>query len=206
MLIYGVHVGHSFANSVLYSAWLIFTYVQNILIINLFKSIFFLRTGFAGIGNACVFKGPIWFINLDPAAKSYVTSASNSCGEMSWTTDWVYGLVSNYLTLYRVYRRLRKYSPLAHKGRQKWFLKNVHNWMFTRLTWPRAIFVSSVYNSFAPVKEALYLGIPCFGVVDTNVPGRYVSMPFPGNDESINCLVYYMILLLSIFCWRNLVL
>ena len=78
--------------------------------------------------------------------------------------------------------------------------------MFTRLTWPRAIFVSSVYNSYFPVKEALYLGIPCLGVVDTNVPGRFVSMPFPGNDESINCLVFYTIWFPILFYWKNLLL
>lgn len=193
LLLYGVHVGHSFSNSVLYSAWLVYTYMQNILIINLSKSIFLLKTGFSGIANACVFRGPVWFINLDNSAALYVKYAANACGEMNWTTDWVNGFISNYLSLYRVYRKLRKYSPLAHKGRQKWVLENLHNWMFTRLTWPRAIFVSSVYNSYFPVKEALYLGIPCLGVVDTNVPGRFVSMPLPGNDESINCLVFYMI-------------
>ena len=124
---------------------------------------------------------------------------------MSWTTNWVNGFISNYISLYNVYRKLRKYTPLAHKGRQKWVLENLHNWMFTRLTWPRAIFVSSVYNSYFPVKEALYLGIPCLGVVDTNVPGRFVSMPFPGNDESINCLVFYTIWFLILFYWKNLV-
>lgn len=76
LLLYGVHVGHSFSNSVLYSAWLVYTYMQNILIINLFKSIFLLKTGFFGIANACVFRGPVWFINLDKSASLYVKYAA----------------------------------------------------------------------------------------------------------------------------------
>jgi len=48
-----------------------------------------------------------------------------------------------------------------------------------------------VLTSAAPVKEALYLGIPCLGVVDTNTPTNVVSIPFPGNDESIDCMVFY---------------
>lgn len=74
--------------------------MQNILIINLFKSIFFLKTGFCGIANACVFRGPIWFINLDKSTSVYVKYAANSCGEIGWTTSWVNGFISNYLYLY----------------------------------------------------------------------------------------------------------
>lgn len=33
LLLYGVHVGHSFLNSLLYAAWLVYTYTQNILLI-----------------------------------------------------------------------------------------------------------------------------------------------------------------------------
>lgn len=33
LLVYGIHVGHSFANSILYAAWLVYSYTQNILII-----------------------------------------------------------------------------------------------------------------------------------------------------------------------------
>jgi hypothetical protein len=32
LLLYGVHVGHSFENSLLYTAWLVYTYTQNLLI------------------------------------------------------------------------------------------------------------------------------------------------------------------------------
>jgi ribosomal protein S2 len=53
------------------------------------------------------------------------------------------------------------------------------------------LFVSNVYNSHPPVKEALNLGIPCLGVVDTNVLADVISIPFPGNDESIDCIIFY---------------
>lgn len=42
---------------------------------------------------------------------------------------------------------------------------NRNEWLLARKTWPRAIFVSSVYYSYWPVRESLYLGSPCFGVV-----------------------------------------
>lgn len=53
------------------------------------------------------------------------------------------------------------------------------------------MFVSNVDKSYAPVKEALDAGVPCLGVVDTNVLATFISIPFPANDESIDCVVFY---------------
>jgi hypothetical protein len=51
-MLYGVHVGHSFINSVFYTAWLVYTYTQNILILNLFKTIRGMKSGLASIIGA----------------------------------------------------------------------------------------------------------------------------------------------------------
>lgn len=205
LLTYGVHVGHSFANSVLFSSWLVYTYMQNILIINLYKSLILLKVGFVGIGNACLFQGPIWFINLDRASGVYVRHSAKSCGEISWTGRWVNGFISNYFSLQHLWKRLRHQPKSSYKYRQRWAIENRKHWYFTRLSWPRASFVSSVFSSFFPVKESLYLGIPCLGVTDTNTPGTYVSIPLPGNDDSINCQVFYMIWLLILHYYVSLI-
>jgi len=31
---YGVHIGHTFSNSLFFSGWLVYTYIRNILIMN----------------------------------------------------------------------------------------------------------------------------------------------------------------------------
>jgi len=63
--------------------------------------------------------------------------------------------------------------------------------LLSRDTWPRVVFVSSVMSSYWPVREALSLGIPCFGVVDTNTLCNFITLPLPANDESLQCLVFY---------------
>jgi ribosomal protein S2 len=105
-----------------------------------------------------------------------------------------------------VYRQLQRYSVIAHKARQRWVYNNLHQWLLSRESWPRSIFVSSVYNSAPPVREALYLGVPCFGVVDTNTLCDFITRPFPGNDESMDCLIFYMIVYQIIFYLKNLLL
>lgn len=204
LLLYGVHVGHSFSNSLLYSSWLVYTHSDNILIINLYKSIFLWKSGFFGLAYACKYKSPIWFINLDTSFAHVLKYSSSLAGEICWTADWVHGILSNFPTFASIYRKLRKYSSLAHKGRQKWVTKYNTEWLLTRNSWPRAIFVSSVYNSYWPVREALTLGVACFGVVDTNTACNYVSIPFPGNDDSISCLIFYILRLQIIYYIKNL--
>lgn len=203
LLIYGVHVGHSFANSVLFSSWLVYTYTQNILIINLYKTLIMLKVGFVGIGSACISQSPIWFINLDKASGVYVRYAAKSCGEISWTGRWVNGFISNYASLNHLWVRLRFQAASSYKYRQRWAIENRRNWFFTRLSWPRATFVSSVFSSYFPVKESFYLGVPCVGITDTNSPGTYATMPVPGNDDSIICQVFYMTLWLIMFYYLN---
>lgn len=100
-------------------------------------------------------------------------------------------MISNYGVLNSTFRHVQSHIRGASKGRQKWVFDNLNYWLMTRFSWPRAVFTSSVHSTQAPVREAFYLGIPCFGVVDTNTYCNTVSIPFPGNDDSLDALVFY---------------
>ncbi len=100
LMLYGVHVGHSFLNSVFYTAWLVYSYTQNILILNLFKTIKGMKSGLAAIKAAVGSYNPTWFINLDQAAGIPVRHLAMSCGEFSATSFWINGFISNYHSVY----------------------------------------------------------------------------------------------------------
>lgn len=197
LILHGVHIGHSFFNSILFSSWLIYTYVQNILIINLFKSVLLLRAGFWSINAACYLQCPVWFINLDKAVSVYVKLSAYWCGEFSWTYDWFYGMLANFFTFLHLFRRLYRYSSLSFKGRQRWAADTSH-FFSTRFTWPRATFVSSVYHSYQPVKEAINLGIPCLGVTDTMLYVLLFLYLFQGMMN--HWIVYYFIFFNFLLC------
>ena len=82
LLSYGVHIGHTFLNSLRAAAWLVFTFFRNLLIINLFKSLLLLKAGLLCINVACYLYSPIWFINLDQAISMFVKLSASWCGEL----------------------------------------------------------------------------------------------------------------------------
>lgn len=88
LLIYGIHLGHTFSNSIMYAAWLVYTYKENMLIMNIYKTFYTMKVGFRFFNAAVYTRSPIWFINLDRSASLFSKSAAHSCGEASWTIKW----------------------------------------------------------------------------------------------------------------------
>ncbi len=191
LLLYGVHVGHSFSNSIIFSAWLTYTYRQNILIINLFKTVLMFKNGYVGLSAACHFSGPIWFINLHRSVELFVNYSAKLCGEFCYTTYWIHGLISNWLTLANTFKKLNRMVTTSHKGQFSKLELESSPLIMGRFSWPRATFISSVDTSPHPTKESLYLGIPCLGIVDTNVSGHIANIAIPGNDDALDCVVFY---------------
>jgi ribosomal protein S2 len=170
LLCIGTHVGHSIANSYFYTRWASFVCVKpfNLVFMNLFKSIILARTGFLTLDAVCEAGQPIWFVDLDPINRHYQKYSADLCGEFNWQGRWVAGAISNYETFRALTQRLLKKERLWHNARQKWFVGDFMYWIKSRFSWPRYVFTHSVHTTYPPVREAFYLGVPCFGVVDTN--------------------------------------
>lgn len=49
---------------------------------------------------------------------------------------------------------------------------------------PGAIFIIDIKREHLAVAEAIRLGIPTFGLVDTNSDPTVVDFPIPGNDDA----------------------
>lgn len=191
LLLYGIHIGHSFMNSSLYSGWFIFSYCQNLLIINLHKTILGLKNGFVGFDYSCKFGLPVWFINLDRSVEIYVNFSARKCGEFAYTTYWIHGMISNWFCIANFIRKLCHYTEDAHKGQFRKLDMTSSPWYRTRWSWPRSVFISSVDTTEFPSKECLTSRISCTGIVDTNISGHICNIATPGNDDSLDCIVFY---------------
>jgi small subunit ribosomal protein S2 len=188
LLLYGIHVGHSFRNSILFAAWFIFTYRQNLYIINLYKTLWNLRNGFLGLDFCVKYGNPVWFINIERSTEIYIRSSAKTCGEFSYTTFWIHGMISNYLIMLISIGKLKRYFKDAWKGTWK---KLENQWFFSRYSWPRSAFISNIFNNRWPSNECTISGTPCIGIVDTNVSGDDTNIATPGNDDSNDSIVFY---------------
>ena len=56
---------------------------------------------------------------------------------------------------------------------------------------PDALFIIDVGHEDIAVKEAVTLGIPVIGIVDTNNGLEGVDYPIPGNDDAIRAIQLY---------------
>ena len=191
LLLYGVHVGHSFANSIVFSGWLVYTFRQIILIINLFKTTLSFKNGYISINHAIGLSGPVWFINLHRSVELYVNYFAKLCGEFCYSTYWINGLISNWISLANTFMKLFRRVSGSHKGKFAKLELDSSPWFMGRWTWPRVALVSSVSTSPHPTKECSYLGIPCIGIVDTDISGHIANIATPGNDDSLDCIVLY---------------
>ncbi len=170
LLTMGTHIGHSIVNTYFFTTWTAYLCVKpfNLVFMNLWKSVILARTGFLTLGAVCEDFGPIWFVDLDPINRHYEKYTSLLCGEFNWEGRWAAGIISNYITFSTVIGRLYSKQRVWHNARQRWYVGDVEYWVKARISWPRYLFTHSVYTTYPPVREAFYLGIPCFGVVDTN--------------------------------------
>lgn len=209
----GVHVGHSLANSHRLCGWMVLAQRQTVLLIDLSKFIHMFSRGLSFLQNAVRFRHPFWFITLDAMKASIVRKVSKLCGEYHVTSCWIGGLLTNFLSLSsNSWIRYMYLSPLVHSAKQRLRRELYEDWLLTRLTWPRLIFLCGVRHSYRVAKEALLAGIVCLGIADTATAAHALSLAIPGNDESLEAIYFYNTLLANavllkkfttVFAWAS---
>ena len=119
---------------------------------------------------------------------------------------WLGGMLTNYKTIRQSIRRLQDLEKQAEDGTYEMLPKKEalqKSRMQDKLDrslggikdmggLPDAIFVVDVQHEHIAVSEANKLGIPVFGVVDTNSDPDGVDYVIPGNDDAIRAIRLYV--------------
>lgn len=189
LFLVGVHFGHNYKSFEFFGAWFLFAIRANIILMNLYDSTIRIKLSFKVIKGLTKSNSPIWFVNMDPSTDMYTYWAALACGEFYINSRWESGLISNFLSLFKflVYK-------VVHSGlspNDGYYSRFADRWSLTRFSWPRAIFTTSTLNSPIPLKEAMCIGVPTFGIVDSNAWGQSADIAIPGNDDSSSCLIFY---------------
>lgn len=189
---YSTYIGHSASNSIILSSWFFYKLKQRIWVINLFKTIIFIKLVFKFLKNLATFNFPFWFVNLELSKEYLFKKYALTCGEFACTKMWIRGFLSNFKSIQKA---LGKYVLKRHL--YKFSEKNnlIKTWALTRFSWPRGIFLSNVPINYVICKEAASVLLPVVALVDTNIKSYLFNFPIPSNDDSLNSINFFLSIL-----------
>ena len=205
MLEAGVHFGHQtrFWNPQM--ADYIFGSRNKIHIINLEKTLPLYNDAVNALGKIAANRGHVLFVGTKRAARQIMTEEAQRCGMPFVSHRWLGGMLTNFKTIRQSIQRLKELEEMSENGSFA-RLNKKEQLMLTREMekkekviggikdmkgLPSAVFVIDVGHEDIAVKEANTLGIPVFGVVDSNNSPDGIDYIIPGNDDAIKAIQLY---------------
>ena len=205
MLEAGVHFGHQtrFWNPKM--AEYIFGARNKIHIVNLEKTLPLYTEAVNAIGSIAANRGTILFVGTKRAARNTVSEEAGRCGMPYVNHRWLGGMLTNYKTIRQSIQRLMDLEEMSTGGgfarltkkealglkREMEKLEKVLGGIKNMKGLPDALFVIDVGHEEIAVNEANKLGIPVFGIVDTNNSPDGIDYVVPGNDDAIKAIRLY---------------
>ena len=206
MLEAGVHFGHQtrFWNPKM--APYIFGERNKIHIINLEKTLPLYKEAMNFLGSLAAKGGTVLFVGTKRAAREAIGEEARRCGMPYVNHRWLGGMLTNYKTVRQSIKRLKELEEMAGDGsfdrlskKEALMLRREMDKLERSLGGikdmrgiPDALFVIDVGHEKIAVSEAVKLGIPVVGVVDTNNSLEGVDYVIPGNDDAIRAIQLYV--------------
>ena len=206
MLAAGVHFGHQtrFWNPKM--APFIFGARNKIHIINLEKTLPAFNEALIEVRNMASKGKKVMFVGTKRAAAKVIAEQASRVGMPYVDQRWLGGMLTNYKTIRQSIKRLIDLETESQDGTFD-LLSKKEALLRTRMLHkldsslggikemgglPDAIFVVDVQHEHIAITEANKLGIPVFGVVDTNSDPAGVDHVIPGNDDAIRAIRLYV--------------
>ena len=205
MLEAGVHFGHQtrFWNPKMRNY--IFGDRNKIHIINLEKTLPLYKDAVNFIGSLAANRGNILFVGTKRAASKIIREEAERCDMPFVNHRWLGGMLTNFKTVKQSIRRLKELEAMMEKGiegrnkkeiltmtREMEKLDRSFGGIKNMKGIPDALFVVDVGHEDIAVKEAVKLGIPVIGVVDSNNSPDNIDYVIPGNDDAIRAVTLYV--------------
>ncbi|MBQ7439212.1 MAG: 30S ribosomal protein S2 [Paludibacteraceae bacterium] len=144
----------------------------------------------------------VLFVGTKKQAQEVVAAHAQEVGMPYITERWAGGMLTNFPTIRKAVKKMSQIDKMASDGtmdnmskreklqitRQREKLeKNLGSIAdMTRL--PSAVFVVDVMQEHIAVAEANRLGIPVFGIVDTNSNPNNIDFVIPANDDATKAI------------------
>ena len=206
MMAAGVHFGHQtrFWNPKMASY--IFGARNKIHIVNLEKTLPAFNEALEEIKRLASKGQKILFVGTKRSAAKVIAEQGQRSGMPYVDQRWLGGMLTNYKTIRQSIKRLEELEKQSEDGTFELLTKKEalqRTRMMNKLNaslggikdmggLPDALFVVDAQYERIAIDEANKLGVPVFGIVDTNSNPDGVDFVIPGNDDSFRAIRLYV--------------
>ncbi|HEX7054134.1 MAG TPA: 30S ribosomal protein S2 [Burkholderiales bacterium] len=205
MLEAGVHFGHQTRYWNPKMAPYIFGHRNKIHIINLEKTLAMYQEALKFARQLAANRGTLLFVGTKRQARDIVREEAQRCQMPYVDHRWLGGMLTNFKTVRQSIKRLKEMEQTAQEGglermskkealgvqREMEKLQRSLGGIKELSSIPDALFIIDVGYQKGAVQEAVKLGVPVIGVVDTNHSPDGIDYVIPGNDDSSRAIRLY---------------
>ena len=194
----GVHFGHHTRRWNPKMAEYIFTERNGIYIIDLQKTVKKFDEAYMFVRDLAAQGGTLLFIGTKKQAADAICEEAQRCGMYYVNARWPGGMLTNFPTIRKAIKKMATIDKMTKDGtfdnlskreklqitRQRAKLEKTLGSIVDLTRLPSALFVVDVMKEHIAVREANRLGIPVFGMVDTNSNPNNIDYVIPANDDA----------------------
>lgn len=198
----GVHFGHQKRRWNPKMKEYIYTTRDDIYIIDLSKTVKKLEEAYEALKAIAENGGKVLYVGTKKQAQEAVEEAAVRTNMYFMNERWLGGTLTNYKTIRGRIRRLEEIEKMESDGTfdllpkkevikiKKEYEKLNRNLRGIRemKRLPQALVIVDPRKEDIAIKEAHILGIPVFGIVDTNCDPDVVDYVIPGNDDAVRAV------------------
>ncbi len=198
----GVHFGHQTRRWNPKMAKYIYTSRNGIHIIDLQKTSDFIDAAYKALFDIASEGGKVLFVGTKKQSQEPIKEAAERSGQYYVNQRWLGGTLTNFKTIKRSIKKLHDLYKMEEDGtfdvlpkkeviglrkemaRLEKFLGGIKDMRKT----PQAIFIIDPRKERNAILEAKRLGIPVFGIIDTNCDPDDVDYIIPANDDALRSI------------------
>jgi small subunit ribosomal protein S2 len=205
MLEAGVHFGHQTRYWNPKMAPFIFGHRNKIHIINLEKTLELYQSAVKFARQLAANRGTLLFVGTKRQARDIMREEAQRAAMPYVDHRWLGGMLTNFKTVKQSIKRLKEMEQMQQDGTFERISKKEALGLTRELeklqrslggikelqALPDALFIIDVGYQKGAVQEAVKLGVPVIGVVDTNHTPEGIDYIIPGNDDSSRAIRLY---------------
>lgn len=141
----------------------------------------------------------VLFVGTKPQAREALANEAKRANQPYVVERWLGGMLTNFVTIRKSVKRLQSIEKMMQDGtfdkfikkerlmitREQEKLKKILDGVAVINRLPGAIFVVDTNKEHIAVAEAKRLGIPVFGMLDTNCNPDELDYGIPANDDAV---------------------